>query len=67
LTGLNYREAATTNEKALFYQISADEYIKIIDINIKELVLSTYVAYNRMLLQGYGAIYNMKVSEVMGK
>jgi NAD(P)-dependent dehydrogenase (short-subunit alcohol dehydrogenase family) len=46
--------AGTTNEQALFYQISPDEFMKIIDINIKGLMLSAYVSYNRMLLQGFG-------------
>src|SRR5674476_19775 len=52
--------AGVTNEQAPFFQISPDEFMKIIDINIKGLMLSTYIAYNRMLLQGYGAIYNME-------
>jgi NAD(P)-dependent dehydrogenase (short-subunit alcohol dehydrogenase family) len=52
--------AGVTNEQAPFFQISPDEFMKIIDINIKGLMLSTYITYNRMLLQGYGAIYNME-------
>jgi NAD(P)-dependent dehydrogenase (short-subunit alcohol dehydrogenase family) len=52
--------AGVANEQAPFYQISPDVFMKIIDINIKGLMLSTYVAYNRMLLKGFGAIYNME-------
>jgi NAD(P)-dependent dehydrogenase (short-subunit alcohol dehydrogenase family) len=52
--------AGVANEQAPFHQISPDVFMKIIDINIKGLMLSTYVAYNRMLLQGFGAIYNME-------
>jgi NAD(P)-dependent dehydrogenase (short-subunit alcohol dehydrogenase family) len=52
--------AGVANEQAPFHQISPDIFIKIIDTNVKGLMLSTYVAYNRMLIQGFGAIYNME-------
>jgi NAD(P)-dependent dehydrogenase (short-subunit alcohol dehydrogenase family) len=34
--------------------------MNIIDTNVKGLMLATHIAYNRMLKQGYGAIYNME-------
>jgi len=52
--------AGVTNEQAPFHQISPDVFMKIIDTNVKGLMLASYVAYNRMLLQGFGAIYNME-------
>ncbi len=52
--------AGVTNEQAPFFQIMPDKFMKIIDINIKGSMLATYIAYNRMSLQGYGAIYNME-------
>ncbi len=47
-------------EQALFYQIPPEAFIRIIDTNVKGLMLATHVAYNRMLNQGFGAIYNME-------
>lgn len=52
--------AGTSNEQALFYMIPPEIFIKIIDTNVKGLMLATNVAYNRMLQQGFGAIYNME-------
>ena len=34
--------------------------MRLIDTNVKGLMLATHVAYNRMLVQGSGAIYNME-------
>jgi len=34
--------------------------MKIIDTNIKGLMLASHIAYNRMAGQGFGAIYNME-------
>ena len=52
--------ADVANEQTSFHQITPDVFMKIIDINIKGLMLSAYVSFNRMLHQGYGAIYNME-------
>ncbi len=52
--------AGVANEQTLFYKIPPEVFIKIIDTNVKGLMLATHVAYNRMLLQGFGAIYNME-------
>jgi len=52
--------AGITNEQTSFYQIQSDVFMKIIDTNVKGLMLATHVTYNRMLLQGFGAIYNME-------
>jgi NAD(P)-dependent dehydrogenase (short-subunit alcohol dehydrogenase family) len=52
--------AGISNEQTSFYQIPPGIFMKIIDTNVKGLMLATYVAYNRMLLQGFGAIYNME-------
>lgn len=43
-----------------FHQIPPEVFTKIIDTNVKGLILATHIAYNRMLLQGFGAIYNME-------
>jgi len=52
--------AGIANEQTSFYQIPPDVFMKIIDTNVKGLMLATHIAYNRMLLQGFGAIYNME-------
>jgi NAD(P)-dependent dehydrogenase (short-subunit alcohol dehydrogenase family) len=52
--------AGTSNERDLFYLIPPGDFMKIIDTNVKGLMLATHVAYNRMLQQGFGAIYNME-------
>ena len=52
--------AGVAFEQALFYQIPPEAFIRIIDTNVKGLMLATHVAYNRMLNQGFGAIYNME-------
>jgi NAD(P)-dependent dehydrogenase (short-subunit alcohol dehydrogenase family) len=48
------------NEQTLFYKIPPAVFMKIIDTNVKGLMLATQFAYNKMLLQGFGAIYNME-------
>ncbi len=52
--------AGISNEQASFYQIKPEIFLKIIDTNVKGLMLATHVAYNNMLQQGSGAIYNME-------
>jgi NAD(P)-dependent dehydrogenase (short-subunit alcohol dehydrogenase family) len=52
--------AGVANEQTSFNDIQPCVFMKIIDTNVKGLMLATHVAYNRMLLQGFGAIYNME-------
>ncbi len=52
--------AGIATEQLTFYKIPPDVFTKIIDTNVKGLMLATHIAYNRMLLQGFGAIYNME-------
>jgi NAD(P)-dependent dehydrogenase (short-subunit alcohol dehydrogenase family) len=52
--------AGTASEQVPFHKIPAEVFMKIIDTNIKGLMLATHVAYNRMAGQGFGAIYNME-------
>jgi len=52
--------AGVADEQRSFFQVPPDVFIRIIDTNIKGLMLATHVAYNRMLQQGFGAIYNME-------
>jgi NAD(P)-dependent dehydrogenase (short-subunit alcohol dehydrogenase family) len=52
--------AGISNEQSPFYQLPPDAFMKLIDTNVKGLMLATHVAYNKMLKQGFGAIYNME-------
>jgi NAD(P)-dependent dehydrogenase (short-subunit alcohol dehydrogenase family) len=52
--------AGRSNDQQLFHLIGPEVFMKIIDTNVKGLMLATHVAYNRMLKQGTGAIYNME-------
>ena len=52
--------AGVANEQTSFNDIQPCVFMKIIDTNVKGLMLATHVAYNQMLLQGFGAIYNME-------
>jgi NAD(P)-dependent dehydrogenase (short-subunit alcohol dehydrogenase family) len=52
--------AGVAYEQTSFYDIQPDVFMKIIDTNVKGLMLATHVAYNRMMHQGFGAIYNME-------
>jgi NAD(P)-dependent dehydrogenase (short-subunit alcohol dehydrogenase family) len=52
--------AGTASEQIAFNKIPAEVFMKIIDTNIKGLMLATYIAYNRMVVQRFGAIYNME-------
>ncbi len=52
--------AGTAGEQVLFHKIPVEIFIKIIDTNIKGLMLATHIVYNRMVVQGSGAIYNME-------
>lgn len=51
--------AGRGNEQELFHRIPSELINCIIDTNIKGLMLATNIAYNNMLRQGFGAIYNM--------
>lgn len=52
--------AGTSTEQTPFHELPTGIFTRIIDTNLKGLMLATHVAYNRMLRQGYGAIYNME-------
>ncbi len=52
--------AGIAYEQTSFYKIPPEVFMKIIDTNVKGVMLATHVAYNRMLPQGFGAIYNME-------
>lgn len=52
--------AGIAYEQALFHEVPPEVFLKIIDTNVKGLMLATHIAYNKMLKQGYGAIYNME-------
>lgn len=42
-----------------FHLVKPEVFVRIIDTNVKGLIMATHIAYNRMLEQGFGAIYNM--------
>jgi len=52
--------AGTSNDQTPFHKLPTEVFTRIIDTNVKGLMLATHVAYNRMLAQGSGAIYNME-------
>jgi NAD(P)-dependent dehydrogenase (short-subunit alcohol dehydrogenase family) len=52
--------AGTTSNQTPFHKLETDVFTRILDTNVKGLMLATHVAYNRMLAQGSGAIYNME-------
>jgi NAD(P)-dependent dehydrogenase (short-subunit alcohol dehydrogenase family) len=52
--------AGVTNGQSLFHQLPVCVFKEVIDTNINGLMLATHIAYNRMLQQGFGAIYNME-------
>lgn len=52
--------AGTSNDQTPFHELPVEIFTRIIDTNVKGLMLATHVAYNRMLKQGHGAIYNME-------
>jgi NAD(P)-dependent dehydrogenase (short-subunit alcohol dehydrogenase family) len=52
--------AGAANDQALFHTIPPEVFMNIIDTNVRGLMLATHIAYNRMLKQGHGAIYNME-------
>lgn len=52
--------AGVANDQSPFHKIPPDLFVKIIDTNVKGLMMATQIAYNRMLEQGFGAIYNME-------
>jgi NAD(P)-dependent dehydrogenase (short-subunit alcohol dehydrogenase family) len=52
--------ASTSNDQTPFHELPPEIFTRIIDTNVKGLMLATHVAYNRMLKQGHGAIYNME-------
>ena len=52
--------AGTSNDQTPFHKLEPEVFTRIIDTNVKGLMLATHVAHNRMLAQGTGAIYNME-------
>lgn len=52
--------AGTSYDQTPFHELPTGVFTRIIDTNIKGLMLATHVAYNRMLAQGFGAIYNLE-------
>ena len=52
--------AGTANDQVPFNEVPPGVFARIIDTNVKGLMLATHVAYNRMFQQGFGAIYNME-------
>lgn len=52
--------AGTTNDQMPFHELEPEVFTRIIDTNVKGVMLGTHIAYNRMLKQGFGAIYNME-------
>jgi NAD(P)-dependent dehydrogenase (short-subunit alcohol dehydrogenase family) len=52
--------AGTSSDQTPFHELPTEIFTRIIDTNVKGLMLATHIAYNRMLKQGHGAIYNME-------
>jgi NAD(P)-dependent dehydrogenase (short-subunit alcohol dehydrogenase family) len=52
--------AGVAHEQIPFHEVLPEVFAKIIDTNVKGLMLNTQIVYNRMLEQGFGAIYNME-------
>ena len=52
--------AGISSDQTPFHKLPTEVFTRIIDTNVKGLMLATHVAYNRMLQQGSGAIYNME-------
>ena len=52
--------AGVAYDQVPFYKVLPEMFAKIIDTNVKGLMLATHIVYNRMLEQGFGAIYNME-------
>jgi NAD(P)-dependent dehydrogenase (short-subunit alcohol dehydrogenase family) len=52
--------AGIGNDQELFFRLPSETIIRIIDTNVKGLMLATRIAYIKMLEQGSGAIYNMQ-------
>lgn len=52
--------AGISNERAPFAEVPAEAFSRIIDTNIKGLMMATQLAYTRMREQSSGAIYNME-------
>ena len=52
--------AGTSSDQTPFHELGTGVFTRIIDTNVKGLMLAAHVAYNRMLVQGFGAIYNME-------
>lgn len=52
--------AGIAYEQVPFHRIEPCVFSRIIDINVKGVMMATHIAYNRMLHQGFGAIYNME-------
>ncbi|HUS86134.1 MAG TPA: SDR family oxidoreductase [Bacteroidales bacterium] len=51
--------AGITNEERMFGELDPDNFTRIIDTNVKGVMLASHLAYNMMKDQGGGFIYNM--------
>ncbi len=52
--------AGVSNDQTPFHKLPIAVFSRVIDTNVKGLMLATHIAYNNMLNQGFGAIYNME-------
>ncbi|MBN2699165.1 MAG: SDR family oxidoreductase [Bacteroidales bacterium] len=52
--------AGISSDQVLFHELQPEVFTRIIDTNVRGLMLATHIVYNRMLKQGSGAIYNME-------
>ena len=54
-----FNNAGVSNRNTSFTNLESDEFVRVVDVNIKGLMVATHLAYNKMTSQGHGAIYNM--------
>ncbi len=52
--------AGVAHEQIPFHEMPPQVFARIIDTNVKGLMLATQIVYKRMLQQGFGSIYNME-------
>lgn len=52
--------AGIATQSIPFHEVPTDEFVKVLDTNLKGLMMATHIVYNRMAEQGFGAIYNME-------
>ncbi len=51
--------AGISHRQLDFHKLNPDEFIKVIDINIKGMMYASHLVFNMMKKQGNGSIYNM--------